>query len=55
MDLPLTPEVKLSNASLWDTSTAQPDAMPEVSEVPDPTPKSLTADRLEASPTDAED
>ena len=30
------------------TSTMQPDAMPEVSEVPDPTPKSLTADRLEA-------
>ena len=31
-----------------DTSTVQPDAMPEVSKVPDPTPKSLTADRLEA-------
>ena len=31
-----------------DTSTLQPDVMPEVSEVPDPTPKSLTADRLEA-------
>ena len=31
-----------------DTYTAQPDVMPEVSEVPDPTPKSLTADRLEA-------
>ena len=31
-----------------DTSTSQPDIMPEVSEVTDPTPKSLTADRLEA-------
>ena len=31
-----------------DTSSPQPDIMPEVSEVPDPTPKSLTADRLEA-------
>ena len=31
-----------------DTSTSQPDIRPEVSEVPDPTPKSLTADRLEA-------
>ena len=31
-----------------DTSTAQPDVMPEVSEVPDPTPKSLTAERLAA-------
>ena len=30
------------------TSTSHPDIMPEVSEVPDPTPKSLTADRLEA-------
>ena len=31
-----------------DTSTVQPDVMPEVSKVPDPTPKSLTADRLKA-------
>ena len=31
-----------------DTSTPQPDITPEVSEVTDPTPKSLTADRLEA-------
>ena len=31
-----------------DTSTVQPDVTPEVSEVSDPTPKSLTADRLEA-------
>ena len=31
-----------------DTSTLQPDVMPEVSEVPDPTPKSLTTDILEA-------
>ena len=31
-----------------DTSTVQPDVMAEVSKVPDPTPKSLTADRLEA-------
>ena len=31
-----------------DTSTVQPDVTPEVSKVPDPTPKSLTADRLEA-------
>ena len=30
------------------TSTSQPDIMPDVSEVPDPTPKSLTADRLQA-------
>ena len=30
------------------TSTSQPDITLEVSEVPDPTPKSLTADRLEA-------
>ena len=30
------------------TSTSQPDITPEVSEVPDPIPKSLTADRLEA-------
>ena len=30
-----------------DTSTSQPDIMPKVSEVTDPTPKSLTADRLE--------
>ena len=30
-----------------DTSTAQPDVMQEVLEIPDPTPKSLTADRLE--------
>ena len=36
MDLPLTPEA------------SQPDTMLEVSEVTDPTPKSLTADRLEA-------
>ena len=31
-----------------DTSTSQPDITQEVSEVTDPTPKSLTADRLEA-------
>ena len=31
-----------------DTSTIQPDVMSEVSKVPDPTPKSLTADRFEA-------
>ena len=31
-----------------DTSTLEPGVMPEVSEVPDPTPKSLTADRVEA-------
>ena len=30
-----------------DTSTSQLDITPEVSEVTDPTPKSLTADRLE--------
>ena len=29
------------------TSTSQPDIMSEVSGVPDPTPKSLTVDRLE--------
>ena len=31
-----------------DTSTLQPDVTPEVSEATDPTPKSLTADRLQA-------
>ena len=31
-----------------DTSTAQPSITPEVSPVPNPTPKSLTVDRLEA-------
>ena len=31
-----------------DTSTSHPDITPEVSEVTDPTPKSLTADRLQA-------
>ena len=31
-----------------DNSTSQPDIIPEVSKVTDPTPKSLTADRLEA-------
>ena len=31
-----------------DTSTSQPDITPEVSEVTDPAPKSLTAGRLEA-------
>ena len=31
-----------------DTSTSQPDITPEAPEVTDPTPKSLTADRLEA-------
>ena len=31
-----------------DTSTGQPDVAPEISKAPDPTPKSLTADRLEA-------
>ena len=31
-----------------DTSPSQPDVMPEVSEVPDPTTKFLTANRLEA-------
>ena len=30
-----------------DTSTIQPNVMPEISKTPDPTPKSLTADRLE--------
>ena len=30
------------------TSSSQPDIVPKVSEVPDPTPISLTADRLEA-------
>ena len=30
------------------TSTSQPDIIPDISEVPDPTLKSLTADRLEA-------
>ena len=31
-----------------DNSISQPKVMPEISEAPDPTPKSLTADRLEA-------
>ena len=31
-----------------DISTSQPDLTPEVTEVTDPTPKSLTADRLQA-------
>ena len=31
-----------------DTSTSQPDIIPEVSEATDPTTKSLTADRLQA-------
>ena len=31
-----------------DTSTSQPDVTPEVTEAMDPTPKSLTADRLQA-------
>ena len=31
-----------------DTSTSQLDITPEVSEATDPTPKSLTADRLQA-------
>ena len=31
-----------------DTSTSQQDVMPEVKESTDPTPKSLTADRLQA-------
>ena len=33
---------------LSDTSTSQPDIAPEAPEVTDPTPKSLTADRLKA-------
>ena len=49
MDLPLTPQVKHQCLSM-NTSTSQPDMMPEVSEVPDPTQKSLTAERLEALP-----
>ena len=31
-----------------DTSTAQPSITPDIMSTPDPTPKSLTADRLEA-------
>ena len=31
-----------------DTSTVQSDVMPVISKAPDPTPKLLTADRLEA-------
>ena len=31
-----------------DTSTSQPDVIPEVTEATDPTPKSLIADRLQA-------
>ena len=42
MDLLLTPEARLIN------TTSQPDTTPEVLEATDPTPKSLTADRLQA-------
>ena len=31
-----------------DTSTAQPSITPDIASTPDPTPKSVTADRLEA-------
>ena len=31
-----------------DTSTTQPRITPDIASMPDPTPKSLTADRLEA-------
>ena len=48
MHLPLTPEVKTCQYLSADTSTLQLDVTPEVSEVLDPTPKSLTSDRLEA-------
>ena len=48
MDLPLIPEVKLANFSLWILLHWQPDVIPEVTEVLDPTPKCLTADRVEA-------
>ena len=37
-----------------DTPTSQPDVTPEVSEATDPTPKSLTADMLQALPQRAE-
>ena len=37
-----------------DPSTSQPDIIPDASEAKDPTPKSLTADRLQALPADAE-
>ena len=43
MDLPLTPEVKLPNASPWILLQNSTDVTPEVSKVPDPKPKSLTA------------
>ena len=48
MDLPLTLEVKHANASLQIL-------LPEVSEVPDPTPKCLTSRQIRSSPTDAGD
>ena len=47
MDLPLTPEVKLTNDFSTDSSTSEPEVTPETSKAPNPTPKSLTADRLE--------
>ena len=48
MDLHSVPEVELVNAYQKDTSTSQPDVIPDVSEAKDPTLKSLTADGLQA-------
>ena len=47
MDQCLTPEVKHQHLST-NTSTIPPDVMPEISKTPDPTPKFLTANKLEA-------
>ena len=41
-------EVKLISTSHTDPSSAQPSITPDIASTPDPTPKSLAADRLEA-------
>ena len=48
MDQHLTPEVKTHQCLSMDTSTVPPNVMSEISKTPDPTPKTLRADRLEA-------
>ena len=50
MDLLLTPECQTQQHLSSDPSTSHPqqDVTPDVTEATDPTPKSLTADRLQA-------
>ena len=48
MDLPLTPEVKLTNAPPWIVLPHSQMLCQKSQKTPDHTPKSLTADRLEA-------